>query len=81
MRLTDRAMAGLQGALEGDPLVVADRFELHERIGEGGMATVHAALDRETGPPRAACPKRGSRVRRVGLGGSAREGYAPRATS
>jgi len=49
MKVTNRAMMGLRGMLDDDALVVADRFEIHERLGEGGMATVHAALDRETG--------------------------------
>jgi serine/threonine protein kinase len=50
MKLTDRAMAGLRGILdESVALVVADRFELHERIGQGASGEVHAALDRQTG--------------------------------
>ncbi|MGH2500665.1 MAG: protein kinase domain-containing protein, partial [Candidatus Limnocylindria bacterium] len=31
------------------PVVVADRYELRERIGRGGMAEVHRAFDRQLG--------------------------------
>ncbi len=49
MKLTDRAMAGLRAMLdERVALVVADRFELHERIGQGASGEVYAAFDRRT---------------------------------
>jgi len=51
--LDDRTLRGLQdwarGPGPGD--VIADRYELHQRIGEGGMGGVYAAQDREEGRP------------------------------
>jgi hypothetical protein len=32
--------------VNGEPVVVGDRYELGESLGQGGMATVHRALDR-----------------------------------
>ncbi|SDT34096.1 serine/threonine protein kinase [Friedmanniella luteola] len=32
--------------MSGEPVVVGDRYELGEPLGQGGMATVHRALDR-----------------------------------
>ena len=32
--------------MNGEPVVVGDRYELGEPLGQGGMATVHRALDR-----------------------------------
>ena len=53
MSLDDRTLRGLQdwarGPGPGD--VIADRYELHQRIGEGGMGVVYAADDREGGRP------------------------------
>lgn len=53
MSLDDRTLRGLQdwarGPGPGD--VIADRYELHQRIGEGGMGVVYAAQDREEGRP------------------------------
>jgi serine/threonine-protein kinase len=39
------------GGLLRRGLVLGDRFEIHERIGEGGMGTVYSGLDRTTGEP------------------------------
>jgi serine/threonine-protein kinase len=48
--LDDAGMARLR-ALAAEPDVVADRFELFEPIGEGGMGTVYRAHDRARGEP------------------------------
>ncbi|MEP7119611.1 MAG: protein kinase [Byssovorax sp.] len=46
--LDDAGMARLR-ALAAEPDVIADRFELGEPIGEGGMGTVYRAVDRSSG--------------------------------
>src|SRR5262245_42229435 len=51
VKLGDRAFSMLEAWMSrpetGD--VLADRFELRERIGEGGMGIVYAAYDRSNG--------------------------------
>ena len=49
--LGDRALRNLHDLVaQAEPVDVVDgRFELGQRIGEGGMGTVYAGVDRETG--------------------------------
>ena len=42
----EEALRRRREALRARLPLVADRYEVHERVGEGGMATVHRALDR-----------------------------------